>query len=207
MKRDTKVIEPQAVDPNALGDAEALESLRRDMLRFAQIQLRDHALAEDVVQDALLKAMRKRDSFAGRSSLKTWVFAILRNTLINAVRSRSRFVDVTMTNEEGEQMDFDRLFDQRGMWAAEARPAAWDEPSNAAEAEAFWGVLEVCLNDLPENTSRVFMMREFMELTTNEICAATGMTVTNCHVVLHRARMRLRECLCLKWFEGETASC
>ena len=195
MKRDTKVIEPQAVDPNALGDAEALESLRRDMLRFAQIQLRDHALAEDVVQDALLKAMRKRDSFAGRSSLKTWVFAILRNTLINAVRSRSRFVDVTMTNEEVEQMDFDRLFDQRGMWAAEARPAAWDEPSNA------------CLNDLPENTSRVFMMREFMELTTNEICEATGMTVTNCHVVLHRARMRLRECLCLKWFEGETASC
>lgn len=195
------------LDPNALGDTEALATLRRDMLRFAQIQLRDNALAEDVVQDALLKAMRKRESFAGRSSLKTWVFAILRNTLINAVRSRSRFVDVTKVNDEGERMDFDRLFDQRGMWAPEARPTAWEEPSNAVEAEQFWVVLDVCLNDLPENTSRVFMMREFMELTTNEICAATGMTVTNCHVVLHRARMGLRECLRKKWFVGETAPC
>ena len=205
MKRDTKVIEPQAVDPNALGDAEALESLRRDMLRFAQIQLRDHALAEDVVQDALLKAMRKRDSFAGRSSLKTWVFAILRNTLINAVRSRSRFVDVTGVNSEGEQMDFDRLFDQRGMWAPEARPGEWAEPSNAIESKEFWVVFEICLHDLPENTSRVFMMREFMDLTTDEICAATGISVSNCHVILHRARMGLRECLRKKWFEAEAA--
>lgn len=195
------------LDPNALGDAEALATLRRQMLRFAQIQLRDHALAEDVVQDALLKAMRKRDSFAGRSSLKTWVFAILRNTLINAVRSRARFVDVTRVNAEGEQMDFDRLFDQRGMWAPEARPTAWEEPSNAVEANEFWEVLEVCLHDLPENTSRVFMMREFMDLTTDEICAATGMTVTNCHVVLHRARMGLRECLRQKWFETEATPC
>ena len=205
MKRDTKVIEPQAVDPNALGDAEALESLRRDMLRFAQIQLRDHALAEDVVQDALLKAMRKRDSFAGRSSLKTWVFAILRNTLINAVRSRSRFVDVTVVNAEGEQMDFDQMFDQRGMWAPEARPAEWTEPSNAVESKEFWVVFEICLHDLPENTSRVFMMREFMDLTTDEICAATGISVSNCHVILHRARMGLRECLRQKWFEAEAA--
>jgi RNA polymerase sigma-70 factor, ECF subfamily len=56
---------------------EALLSLRADMLRFARLQLRDAETAEDLVQEAIEAALRESSAFAGRSTLKTWVFAIL----------------------------------------------------------------------------------------------------------------------------------
>ncbi|MBI4987112.1 MAG: RNA polymerase subunit sigma, partial [Rhodocyclales bacterium] len=67
-----------AVAGAAKQEAGFLDALRRDMLRFAGLQLRDDALAEDVVQEAMLAALSGAQDFAGRSALKTWVFAILR---------------------------------------------------------------------------------------------------------------------------------
>ena len=50
------------------------------------------------------------------------------------------------------------------------------------------------------------MMREFVELETEEICESLGLSVSNLHVILHRARLRLRECMENNWFiEGECA--
>ena len=49
-------------------------------------------------------------------------------------------------------------------------------------------------------TARVFVMREVMELSTEEICKELGITATNCWVMLHRTRLSLRECLESKWF-------
>jgi RNA polymerase sigma-70 factor (ECF subfamily) len=55
---------------------------------------------------------------------------------------------------------------------------------------------------MPERAARVFVMREVMELSTEEICKAVGITATNCWVMLHRARLALRECLEIKWFKA-----
>ena len=55
---------------------------------------------------------------------------------------------------------------------------------------------------MPERTARVFMLREVMELTTEEICQELAITPTNLWVILHRARLALRECLEIKWFGG-----
>lgn len=69
----------------------------------------------------------------------------------------------------------------------------------------FWRVFEACLDRLPAAQARVFMMREFLELETPEICAVANITVSNLNVMLHRARLRLRECLENHWFtSGET---
>jgi RNA polymerase sigma-70 factor (ECF subfamily) len=65
-------------------------------------------------------------------------------------------------------------------------------------------VFETCLTHLPENTARVFMMREFLDFETPEVCQELGITVSNCNVILHRARNALRLCLERGWFtEGE----
>jgi RNA polymerase sigma-70 factor (ECF subfamily) len=61
-------------------------------------------------------------------------------------------------------------------------------------------VLEVCLEKLPVQTARLFMMREWLELDTDEICKELAVTPANVWVILYRARMRLRECLDLNWF-------
>lgn len=60
-------------------DDAAIEEIRREMVKFAHLQLRDAALAEDAVQEALVAALANARDFARRSALKTWVFAILRN--------------------------------------------------------------------------------------------------------------------------------
>jgi len=60
--------------------------------------------------------------------------------------------------------------------------------------------MQLCLEKLPPNTARVFMMREVMELDTDEICKELTITANNLWVILYRARMSLRECLERNWF-------
>ena len=69
-----------------LFDNAFLEQIRRQMLKFATLQLSDSHLAEDVVQEALVGALKNARSFGGRSALKSWVFAILKNKIADALR-------------------------------------------------------------------------------------------------------------------------
>jgi hypothetical protein len=72
-----------------LADEDFLKELRGGMLRFAQLQLRDEQLAEDLVQDALVSAMAGAKGFAGRAALGTWVLSILRNKISDSSPSTS----------------------------------------------------------------------------------------------------------------------
>lgn len=185
-----------------------LQDLRRQMLRFATLQLSDANLAEDAVQEALIGAFKSANRFGGRAALKTWVFAILKNKIADVLRQRQRLHEVDLmlhSHEEGE--DFRELFDARGFWQADERPAAWGDPDQAVHSAQFWRVFETCLDHLPNQQARVFMMREFIELETPEICEAVGITVSNLNAMLHRARLRLRECLENNWFAPGEAPC
>lgn len=178
-----------------------LVKLRKDMLRFAQLQLRDAAAAEDMVQDAIEAALRSADSFAGRSSLKTWVFSILRNRIVDHIRHAARTVSLSSMVQEGEEWEdlLDALFNERGGWIDAARPRAWPRPEESMEDREFWVVFETCLDHLSAHPARVFMMREFLGFEADEICAELGITSGNCHVILHRARLKLRDCMGRGW--------
>lgn len=189
-------------------DQTYLSALRHDMLRFARLQLRDEHLAEDVVQEALAAALTGKRQFAGHSALKTWVFAILRNKIVDAIRVRSRSINVGALTDEETSLDeaFETLFKANAHWHPEARPRDWGDPEAALHQDQFWTVFDACLNHLPPNTARVFMMREFLEFDTDEVCAELHISISNCHVILHRARNGLRRCLEQSWFVGEESS-
>lgn len=189
--------------------AEALISLRTDMLRFAQLQLRNRETAEDMVQEAIEGALRNASSFAGNSSLKTWVFAILRNRIVDHLRQAGRTVPMSTLVEDGEdwQERLEAMFNERGHWRSDSRPAPWPDPEESMQSRQFWVVFETCLDHLPENTGRVFMMREFLGLESNEICAQLGISTSNCHVILHRARLKLRGCMGSGWGRSEGKKC
>lgn len=191
----------QAGRPNAalLSDADYLADLRAQMHRFATLQLSNADMAEDVVQEALVGAFRNASAFGGKSALKTWVFAILKNKIADALRNRRHLAAFAQIDIE-EDEDFSELFNQKGFWQADERPLAWGNPEESLREEQFWRVFEACLENLPGNQARVFMMREFIELDTDEICAAVEISVTNLNVMLHRSRLRLRECLENRWF-------
>ena len=193
---------------DGLSDA-AIDEIRRDMIKFASLQLRDASLAEDAVQEALLAALSNTRQFAGRSALKTWVFAILRNKIVDHLRERSRTANVSSLSPEEEGLDqsFERLFKANDHWRPETRPAGWGDPEEALRQQRFWEVFDVCLNHLPENTARVFMMREFLEFDTAEVCQELCITTSNCNVILHRARNGLRRCLEKSWFAAGDLPC
>lgn len=196
----------QPGDNGWINDSEFLGDLRKQMVKFATSQLSDAYLAEDAVQEALIGAMKNAKSFAGRSAYKTWVFAILKNKIADTLRQRHRMVEASQFfHADEEDEDFHDLFDRKGFWQPDERPQAWGQPETAINNVQFWRIFEACLDHLPGQQGRAFMMREFVGLDTNEICTALNLSVSNLNVLLHRARLRLRECLENRWFlEGES---
>jgi RNA polymerase sigma-70 factor (ECF subfamily) len=182
--------------------ATEIDSHRRYLLRVAQLQLRDPDLAEDVVQEAIVAALSAREGFTGKSSLKTWLTGILKHKIVDAIRQKQRQpVALATLDEEADLDDFDALFKENGAW--EAPPAEWGDPEGALHRRQFFDIMEFCLEKLPANTARVFMMREVMELESDEICKELTITANNLWVILYRARMALRQCLEQHWFARE----
>ena len=184
--------------------ARQIESHRGYLMRVAQLQLRDRDAAEDVVQDTLLAAL-SGSGFAGKSSLKTWLTGILKHKIVDAIRRKQREPAVVAAfgdiDSELDIEDFDALFKDNGAW--ENKPADWGDPETSLDRRQFFDMMDFCLEKLPPNTARVFMMREVMELESDEICTELTITANNLWVILYRARMALRECLEKNWFAGE----
>lgn len=184
--------------------ADLCETHRGYLLRVAQLQLRDRDTAEDVVQETLLAALAG-GGFSGRSSLRTWLTGILKHKIVDAIRRRQRdpLPLASLAPEDGELdlEEIDGLFRRDGTWAV--RPAIWSDPEGALAQREFYDVVELCLERLPAATARVFVMREVLELESDEICRELSITANNLWVILYRARVALRMCLETHWFAGE----
>ena len=172
-----------------------VERERAYLLRYASLQLRDKAAAEDAVQEALLAALAGEAGFAGRSNLRTWLTGILKHKIIDLIRKGGR--ETTIDSDEA----WEAVFDANDHWSA--FPAAWEDPDRSLEQKQFFAALELCLEGLPAKTARVFLMREHMGMETDEICKEMAITSTHCWVLLYRARMALRRCLEMNWFGKE----
>ncbi|HEY5366437.1 MAG TPA: sigma-70 family RNA polymerase sigma factor [Casimicrobiaceae bacterium] len=175
------------------------ESHRSYLLRVAQLQLRDRDAAEDAVQETLLAALTAKAGFSGKSTLKTWLTGILKHKIVDTIRRRQREpLLMASLEEETDLDDFDPLFKSNGAW--DTPPAAWGDPVAALDRRQFFDIMDFCLERLPANTGRVFMMREVMELESDEICKELRITANNLWVILYRARVSLRQCLEQNWF-------
>lgn len=175
-----------------------LEMLRPALMRFALLQLRNAALADDVVQETLVAVLEKPERFAGQSSLRTYVTGILKHKIVDALRTTRREYRIDADDDRSDADVIDALFKPDGHTVDLPRP--WGEPEATLEQKDFFRVLETCLERLPAKTARVFMMREWLELETDEICKDLGISASNAWVMLYRARIQLRECLDLHWF-------
>ena len=178
-----------------------VEALRPQLLRFARSQLRNDAWAEDAVSDTLLAALEKPGSFSGQSQLKTWLIGVLKHKVVDQLRRHTREATL-LTTDDGEDLD-ESLFDRTGHWRENQQD--WGSPEAALGQRQFFEVLQACCDHLPAVQGRVFMMREWLDLDTEEICKELQITSTNLWVLLHRARLRLRECLQMRWFKGQPA--
>ncbi len=181
-----------------------VETHRSYLLRFAIARLRDREQAEEVVQEALLAALEGVGGFAGQSSLRTWLTSILKFKIIDFQRriigERAQLAAAPEENDGADPEWMERLYDASGHW----NPAfgEWANPDGALEQKQFFDVFERCMDKLPAATARVFFQREVMGIDTGDICKEEAISASNCWVMLHRARLALRECLDRNWFQG-----
>ena len=177
---------------------DSLQEHRSYLVRYAMLQLRDPHLAEDVAQETLIAALENQSKFAAQSSLRTWLVGILKHKIMDVLRKQAREPQLEVAEGQDEDDLVDALFKADGHWAD--MPQTWANPEKSLENSHFWQTFEQCNQRMSLTTARAFMLREFMEMSTEDICQELDISTTNCWVLLHRARLALRECLDMNWF-------
>jgi RNA polymerase sigma-70 factor (ECF subfamily) len=172
------------------------------LYRNALARVREPGIAEDVVQETFLAALKARHSFAGKSTERTWLVGILKRKIVDYYRKISRETNLDKVDHMLSTADdnFETSGGMAGMWKTEQQPAEWMiDSSDAAEQTEFWNFLQKCLDKLPPRLAVMFVLREMEEINSEEICNILRLTPTNLRVMLYRARKELRGCLEKKW--------
>lgn len=168
------------------------------LFRYALARVRDPAVAEDLVQETFLAALRGRDSFLSKSSGQTWLTAILKHKIIDYFRRGSRETATEQIETVADSVK--EFFQNNGQW--KILPAQWDDnPEKIFEQQEFLQIFYRCLSELPERLSRAFRLREMEGLSTKELCKKMDITPTNSWVMLYRARVHLQRCLDVHWLD------
>jgi len=167
------------------------------LFRYAVLRVGEESVAEDLVQETFLAALRAKGNFQARSSERTWLTSILKHKILDYYRSKHR-----ERTDPVNRMDFplmENLFSKNGQW--NIRPKDWkDDPLSSYEKKQFWKIFLKCLHQMSDRLRDIFILREFEGLDTGEICKELGITPTNCWVALYRARTYMRRCLEELWF-------
>lgn len=166
------------------------------LYRFAMIRLRDAHKAEEVVQDTLVAGLQSLSRFNGGASVRTWLIGILKHKIMDQFRREAREAPLEspdLLSAENDLFAEEDFFDASGSWRE--RLADWGDPEDALQRSQLMAILQRCLDALPERLSRLFMLREVMEESTETICQEMEISPTNVWTMLYRARMGLRQCL------------
>jgi len=200
--------EAQRTAPDQTPDFAAWVDVHGDYLfKYALFRLRDASAAEDAVQETFLAALKAYERFQGRGSERTWLVGILKHKITDHFRRITREAPIGEDADDGpEHKEFFRgAGEWTGHWEAEHAPSDWHAtPAELLEQSDFFRVFNDCLSPLPQRTASAFTLREVDGLTSEEICAALNISVNNLWVMLHRARLHLRNCLEINWFKRPT---
>jgi RNA polymerase sigma-70 factor (ECF subfamily) len=186
------------------GDADAFSQLVRSwspmMLRLARSYVSTDASAQEVVQETWLAVIRGLHRFEARSSLRTWVLAILGNLGRTRGVREARAVPWSSLGPDdmaGSGVDPDRFrgWDDQwpGHWTSVGSPNPWQPgPEDETVAAQVRDELSTALARLPERQRTVISLRDIHGLSAGEVCSLLGVSAGNQRVLLHRARSRLR---------------
>jgi RNA polymerase sigma-70 factor (TIGR02943 family) len=165
---------------------------------YAMSRLKKADAAEDVVQEALLGALKSLSHSPPQSDAGPWLMGILKKKVVDRQRQSTRVDPIT----DDSDPILAKLFDKNGHWSKAAR-AADPLRLDALERAEFMGILKRCLAGLPANQAAVFVGRELNERNSEDLCKELGVSSTNLWVLMHRARLRLAECIRARWAMGD----
>ncbi|HLP84743.1 MAG TPA: sigma-70 family RNA polymerase sigma factor [Phycisphaerales bacterium] len=165
--------------------------------RFCLARTRSVQVAEEMVQETLLAAMKNAGTFAGESSEQTWLLGIAANKIADFFRKQAREGARVASAKDGHGRGCAcggcaGEFASDGRWAR-IEPA-WSMEEQA-ERSAMLSHLRGCLDELPPAQAKLVWLRELKGVPSDEVCKALGISATNMWTRMHRARAALRACL------------
>lgn len=175
------------------------------LFQFVRLRVQNTQIAEDLVQETFLSALKSLDSFRGESRVRTWLTGILKRKIIDHYRKNRISISIDSGGGMEPLQEFEPGGERKGQWKPEHGPHDWGRsPAQLYEDRQFMQTLEACLKNLPERLSGVFILREIDGLDSGEICNLFDISPSNLWVILHRARHQLRNCLEINWLESGT---
>ncbi len=162
--------------------------------------------ARDLVQDTFLSALKAKDSFKGAASEKTWLVSILKRKVIDRYRKNAVRKETSFEESDTYKVAYSHYFTEEGFipgeWQKQARPQQWNATDGKIEQGEFRKILAACLDKLPKAWSAVFSMKHLEEESSETICKELEISPSNYWVIIHRAKLQMRECLEKNWFKA-----
>ena len=167
------------------------------MFRYTLVRVKNPEEAEEIVQSAFLAALQSRNSFAGQSTEKNWLFGILKHKILDYFRAMKKYQNFDLLDDRDP---YENDYDENGHWIKP--PTSWEmTPESATENKQLAEAMTKCLDGLSAKLRRIFVLKEVEGIESEEICKEFDVQPNNLWVILHRARNQLKKCMEINWFQ------
>ncbi len=177
-----------------------LENYGNLLYQYALPRVNDSVIAEDLIQETFLSALKGLDGYKGEASEKNWLFTILKNKIIDYYRKKA--TEQAVTPMPDLKMVEDDWFNEDGRWAENKIPKDWDASDNPAERKEIQKIINWCKDHLKNLQQNVFTLKYMEDLDSEEICKVLNITSSNYWVLIHRARLQMRDCVEKYWLKN-----
>lgn len=184
-----------------IADPEKWLHLYGDLLyQYTLPRVNDSAVAEDLVQETFLSALKGIDGFKGEASEKNWLFTILKNKIIDHYRKKATEQSVMSKPDlQGSEEDW---FNDEGRWNEKTKPKSWHTSDNPTERKEIQKIINICKDHLKTLQQHVFILKYLEDMDSNEICKVLNISSSNYWVLIHRARLQMRDCVEKFWLKN-----
>lgn len=166
-----------------------------DMLfNYANVRVNDSDLAKDLVQDTFVSALKGIENFQGKSTVKTWLFSILKRKIIDHWRKQEsrKTKPMSFFSQEGRM--------KGGFLEGYSPKGKLSEIEAKIENTELRQAITACIGALPVKWRSIVIDKMVEEKESEEVCNEHEITPSNLWVIIHRAKVQLRDCLENKWF-------
>lgn len=166
------------------------------LFNYANIRLNDPDLAKDLVQDTFISGLKAIDKFEHKSSIKTWLYSILKRKIIDHWRKQESRKTNPMSYFNSEGMK------KGGFLEGHSPQGKLPEVEAKIENDELREALTKCIGALPDKWKGIVVDKLVEEKESEEVCKDHDITASNLWVIIHRAKVQLRDCLESKWYKA-----
>jgi RNA polymerase sigma-70 factor (TIGR02943 family) len=168
-----------------------VEDYTAEMLQWTFNRTGNMALSEDLVQDTFLAAAEKFYTFKNESSPKTWLIGILKFKIADHFRKQ------TPTKNA---LSLDEFFNDKDGWLSDKMPQTWEAETQLLDNPKFVNVWQACIDALPQIQKNCITLKYLEDIPAETICQDLALSSANYWQIIHRAKVKLRNCLEQNWF-------